>query len=68
MKIKCMKFEGDKPDLNDYIKVTSKGLACKWQSPEDMSHVIGVRIPDSKKHALKDDEILVGLTSTVIEG
>lgn len=63
-----MKFEGDKPDLNDYIKVTERGTACKWQSPEDVSLVIGVRVPDSKKHALKDDEILVGLTSTVIEG
>lgn len=68
MRVKRMRFEGDKPDLNDYIKVTSKGLACKWQSPEDMSQVIGVRLPDSKRHALKNDEILVGLTNTVIEG
>lgn len=56
-----MKFEGEKPELDDYIEVTGDETVRKWPRSDDMSKVVGIRILELKSEPLEDNEILVRL-------
>ena len=59
-----MKYEGNKPDINDYVEYIDNKTVCKWKLGE-MSMVIGVRVPTITGYNLLDDEILIQLQSCI---
>lgn len=61
-----MKFEGERPNLGDYIEVTENKTVRKWPHSDNMSRVIGFRVPELKSSPLKDNEILVRLVGGII--
>lgn len=59
-----MKFEGDKPQLGNYLEVTGNDTVRKV-TDGDGSNIIGFRAPTAKHTYLPDDEILVQLINVV---
>ena len=59
-----MKFEGDKPNVDDYVVIIDNKTVRKWEL-EEMSLIIGVRVPTARGYSLQDDEILIQLSSCI---
>ena len=59
------KFEGDKPDIDDYVVATDNGAVRKYALNDDNSTIIGIRAPTAKRAYIPDDELLIQLVGPI---